>query len=102
MPITVLARLSAKPGQGDALRAVLAEHLSDTRAFPGCSGLQVVSDLDDPDCVTLLEEWDTRETHQAYRAWRAEQDVLRTAMGPLLGAAPDVTYHAQHREVHWS
>lgn len=101
MPITVLARLQARPDQVDALLALLAQHLPDTRAFQGCSRLEVVQDIDDPTVVTLIEEWDARSDHEAYMAWRGEQGVLRTEMGPLLAAAPLVTYHDQRREVHW-
>jgi quinol monooxygenase YgiN len=102
MPITVLARLQARPDQVDTLLQVLAEHLPATRAFQGCCGLQVVQDVDDPTVVTLLEEWEARSDHEAYMAWRGEQGVLRTVMGPLLAAAPVVTYHEQRREVHWA
>lgn len=102
MPITVLARLQAKPDQVDELLAVLGRNLHDTRGFQGCCGLQVVQDVDDPTVVTLIEEWDARADHQAYMAWRGEQGVLRAEMGPLLAAAPAVSYHEQRREVHWS
>lgn len=102
MPITVLATLQARADAADRLLAVLAEHLPDTRAFAGCSRLDVVQDAGDPTLVTLVEEWDSRADHEAYMAWRGEQGVLAGVMGPLLAAAPIVSYHEQRRDVHWS
>ena len=50
-----------------ALQAIL----KDTRAFDGCLGVQVVTDVTDPAHVVAVEHWESLEHDDAYRAWRA-------------------------------
>ena len=54
----------------DGPRALL-EILADTRAFDGCLGVQVVTDVTDPAHVIAVEHWESLEHDDAYRAWRA-------------------------------
>jgi quinol monooxygenase YgiN len=55
----------------DAANAKVKEILADTRAFPGCEGLDVLVDRDDPAHVFIYEKWESNEADAAYRAWRA-------------------------------
>jgi quinol monooxygenase YgiN len=54
----------------DGPRALL-DILADTRAFDGCLGVQVVTDVTDPAHVIAVEHWESLEHDEAYRAWRA-------------------------------
>ncbi len=51
--------------------ALLAEILEDTRAFDGCLGIEVLTDIADPAHVVVVELWESNEHDLAYRAWRA-------------------------------
>jgi Uncharacterized conserved protein len=99
MPITVLYTMHAQSGRGDELAALLAEILPDTRAFAGCNDLRVVRNVDVPDEIVLVEEWDARESHEKYVAWRRTLDT-GARLRPLL-ADSATAYHAQLRDVHW-
>jgi heme oxygenase (mycobilin-producing) len=50
---------------------VIHATLTQTRAFPGCLGVTVLVDSDDPAHVLVYENWESIEHDRAYRAWRA-------------------------------
>ena len=56
---------------------VIHATLTDTRAFPGCLGVTVLIDSDDPAHVVIYETWESIERDRAYRAWRATPKVPR-------------------------
>ena len=98
MAITSLLDLTFAPGAVAGARQVLHEVLAATRAFPGCRGVEVLVDLDDPAHVVLHETWESVDADAAYRAWRATpegasglEDLLtRPPALTRLAAAPDV------------
>ncbi len=81
--ILVLLELEAAEGKSDAVIEVLARHLGDTRARPGCESVTVHRDQDRPTSVLLVERWATRADDDAYRAWRAGEGAI-TEMVPLV------------------
>jgi heme oxygenase (mycobilin-producing) len=54
----------------DGPRALL-DILADTRAFDGCLGVHVITDVADPAHMVAVEHWESLEHDEAYRAWRA-------------------------------
>jgi quinol monooxygenase YgiN len=50
--------------------------LPDTRNFPGCLGLTVLQDIDDPHSITFYERWASRQDYDKYLAWRGEQGLM--------------------------
>ncbi|HEY7769790.1 putative quinol monooxygenase [Longimicrobium sp.] len=58
----LIAKMSAVPGQRDALAAIL---LDGTDAMPGCLSYVIAADPGDGDALWMTEVWDTRESHQA-------------------------------------
>jgi quinol monooxygenase YgiN len=54
----------------DGPRALL-EVLKQTRAFDGCLGVQIVTDVEDPAHSVAVERWESIAHDDAYRAWRA-------------------------------
>jgi quinol monooxygenase YgiN len=100
MTVTVLAQLKTKPGLAESVLTGLKEMLPDTRAFAGCRGLNIVRDVDDPDAIALIEEWDERANHEAYLAWRAERGDL-DGLVEVLAEAPKFTYYEQRRDIWW-
>jgi quinol monooxygenase YgiN len=66
-----ILELQLKADSLDNAHKVLHETLAATRAFPGCLGVTVLVDSDDPAHVAIYETWESIERDQAYRAWRA-------------------------------
>jgi quinol monooxygenase YgiN len=91
MPVSVVVTLKTQPGTADAMLAGLKEMLPDTRAFPGCKGVEVTRDLDNPDTLYLLERWEERANHEAYTAWRAERGDF-DGLGEALSEPPTFAY----------
>jgi quinol monooxygenase YgiN len=51
--------------------AMLAGILLQTRAFDGCLGIEVLTDVTDRAHVLVVEHWESAAHDQAYRDWRA-------------------------------
>lgn len=100
MAVTVLAQIKTKPGLGDAVLDGLKGTLPDTRAYKGCLAIDIVRDLDDPDGIALIEQWENRSDHEAYLAWRMEEGTLAQMM-EVLAEEPKFTYYEQRRDIHW-
>jgi heme oxygenase (mycobilin-producing) len=46
---------------------IFGKHQFAIRNFPGCTHLQLLRDVDDPDCFTTLSHWDTEKDLNNYR-----------------------------------
>jgi quinol monooxygenase YgiN len=90
MAITALLELRVKPETLDqGLHAELHAILSDTRAFEGCLGVDVLIDTADPTHFVVVESWESEEHDAAYRAWRAGDG--QSNLGSFLAAPPVLT-----------
>ncbi|MEU2349570.1 antibiotic biosynthesis monooxygenase family protein [Modestobacter sp. NPDC049651] len=89
MAITALLELDLDPEQLDDALGVLRETLVATRAFPGCLGLEVLQDTDDPAHVVVVEQWESLERDDAYRAWRATPEGA-SPLGTVLAGPPSL------------
>ena len=58
----LIAKLTAKPGERDALQAALLENEG---GMPGCLSYIVAQDSTDPDALWVTEVWDSRASHAA-------------------------------------
>ncbi len=77
-PFGMTARITAQPGQGDALAAVLGEAAEGLRAFDGCLLYVVGRAADDPDLVLVTEAWVSREAHAAsLKDERTQEQIAR-------------------------
>jgi heme oxygenase (mycobilin-producing) len=86
MPVIAILELTLRPDAEDAparIRAVLEQ----TRARPGCEGLEVVADIKDPNRLSVIERWESLDADNAYRAWRQTEEGA-SDLGELLAAAP--------------
>ncbi len=72
----------AKPGQRDALLAILLENAG---ALPGCHSYVVAEDQTDPDAIWITEVWDSAESHKASLALPAVKDAIARAMPLFAG-----------------
>ncbi|HVT70139.1 MAG TPA: antibiotic biosynthesis monooxygenase family protein [Trebonia sp.] len=90
MAIISILDLQLKAESVAAAPAVIRATLTATRAFPGCLGVTVLIDSDDPAHVVLYETWESIERDQAYRAWRATPEGA-SDLGSIVAAAPRLT-----------
>lgn len=56
----LIGRMTAKPGQRDALAAVL---IAGTAAMPGCLSYVVATDATDADVLWITELWESKTVH---------------------------------------
>jgi quinol monooxygenase YgiN len=89
MSITAFLEVSVKPEMLDAFHDELHGILTDTRAFDGCLGVEVLIDTADPAHFVAVETWESEGHGAAYRAWRAGDG--QTNLGTFLAAAPVLT-----------
>lgn len=94
MAITAILDLQLKADSLESAPGIIHATLTDTRAFPGCQGVTVLIDSDDPAHVVLYETWESMERDQAYRAWRATAEGA-SALGPILAAAPKLSRYTE-------
>jgi len=88
--ITSILDLQLKAESVESAPAVIRATLTATRAFPGCLGVTVLVDSDDPAHVVLYETWESIDHDRAYRAWRASAEGA-SELGSLLAAAPKLS-----------
>jgi quinol monooxygenase YgiN len=69
----LIGKMTATPGQRDALAAILLEG---TGAMPGCLSYVVAADPADPDALWITEVWDTPESHKASLALPGVKDAI--------------------------
>jgi quinol monooxygenase YgiN len=67
--IVVHNELHIRPERMTELRALL--NPDQTRNYPGCVSFEIFEDVDVPGRVVFLQEWESRDSLEAYRAWRA-------------------------------
>ena len=98
MPITVFLELRLNPEALDrGLHAELHSILSDTRAFEGCLGVEVLIDTADPTHLVAVERWASEEHDAAYRAWRAGDG--QTNLASFLASPPVLTKFTSADEI---
>jgi quinol monooxygenase YgiN len=69
---------------------VIHHTLAATRAFAGNMGVEVVVDIVDPTHFVVIEQWESLEADEAYRAWRSTPDGA-SDLGSILEGAPSLT-----------
>ena len=81
-PVTVIARIHAKPGMEDETRKVLQGLLAPTRAEAGCINYDMHSSTDDPAQFVFYENWTSKEALDQHlatphlKAFMAKQSQL--------------------------
>ncbi|MBN9631652.1 putative quinol monooxygenase [Leifsonia sp. TF02-11] len=89
MTVTSLLDLRFAPDHLEDGPRALSEILADTRAFDGCLGVRVVTDVTDSAHVVAVERWESLEHDDAYRAWRAGPGA--SGLGAYLAEPPTLT-----------
>jgi quinol monooxygenase YgiN len=84
----MLGRLTAAPGKGDELAAILLDAAAALEADDDCLLYVVSRAQDDPDSVVVSEAWRSEEAHRASLE-RDEVRALISRAGPLLAGPPE-------------
>ena len=92
MSIYRIGETQAKPQQVEALREFLMSIMDGIRSSSGCESVQLYQSQDDPTRFTMIEVWDTVNSHQA-----SVKDIspgLIAQIRPMLATAPSGGYFA--------
>jgi len=90
-PIAFLLEVRSAEGRMGDLIHWCEQNLRDTRAREGCFSCELFTNPDDPNAAVILEYWRSREDHQAYGRWRAENGS-GAEFGALLAEPPNARY----------
>ena len=91
MSIARIGEFTGKPGQVDELKEFLFSIIPLIRTAQGCESVQMYQSQEDPAKFTMIEIWDSIESHQA-SAKNIPPDKL-AEIRPLLGSAPHGSYY---------
>ena len=78
----LIGKMTATPGNRDALAAALLEGLND---MPGCLSYIVARDPKDPDKIWVTEVWDSAASHKASLGIPAVAETIKKAMPLIAG-----------------
>jgi quinol monooxygenase YgiN len=78
----LIGKMTAKPGQRDALQAILLENED---GMPGCCSYIIAQDPGDPDALWITEVWETQAHHSASLGLPAVQRTITKARPLIAG-----------------
>ncbi|MBC8116710.1 MAG: antibiotic biosynthesis monooxygenase [Candidatus Saccharimonas sp.] len=81
----LIGRMTAVPGQRDALVSILLEGVAD---MPGNLSYVVATDPADDDAIWITEVWDNKESHGASLTLPSVKQAIATAMPLIAGFDP--------------
>lgn len=87
--VRVVARVVARPGKVEELRALLRGLVEPTRREPGCVTYELLQNKTDPTDFTFVEEWRSEADLDAH----LQSEHLRQArsrLSDLVAADPDI------------
>ncbi len=89
--MTILVnRFSAPAGKEAGLQELVKGWSDFVSQAEGCNSFTVYTDLDTPSDVVTIEDWDSREAHEAFRS-QIPEDTMQEAMEFMTGM-PVATY----------
>jgi quinol monooxygenase YgiN len=91
MSVVILLDFRMKPDVVEESMQLFKKVLPDTRAYPGCEGVDVYSNADDPTNIVFYERWQSPELYKKYLAWRTETGFMDTFAAKLAGP-PTIRY----------
>jgi quinol monooxygenase YgiN len=90
MSIFRIGETQAKPDSIEELREFLMSIMPGIKASPGCESVQLYQSQADPTKFTMIEVWESMESHQA--SVKEIPPELLAKIRPLLAAAPSGSY----------
>ena len=92
MTITRIGETQAKPELTEALHDFLLSIMPIIKSSQGCESVTLYQSHDDPTRFTMIEVWDSIESHQA--SVKNIPPEMLTEIRPLLASAPSGGYFA--------
>lgn len=96
MSIYRIGETQAKPDQVEALRDFLISIMEGIKASQGCESVQLLQNQDDPTRFTMIEIWDSIESHRA--SVKEIPPELLAEIRTLLASTPSGGYFVLVRE----
>lgn len=90
MSIFRIGETQAKPESVEELRDFLISIMPGIKASPGCESVQLYQSHDDPTKFSMIEVWDSKESHQA--SVKEIPPELIAKIRPMLASAPRGEY----------
>lgn len=90
MSIYRIGETQAKPEMIEELRKFLLSIMPGIKASQGCQSVQLYQSQDDPSKFTMIEVWDSVESHRA--SVKNIPPELLSKIQPLLAASPSGGY----------
>ncbi|HEX5377498.1 MAG TPA: putative quinol monooxygenase [Phenylobacterium sp.] len=84
----LIGRMTAKPGQRDALIKVLLDGVS---GMPGCLSYVVAKDPTAADALWITEVWDSADSHKASLSLPSVQAAIAHGRPMIAGMEPGIT-----------
>jgi quinol monooxygenase YgiN len=97
MSITRMGEFQAKPSSTEALRDFLLSIIPIIKSSQGCESVALYQSQADPTKFTMLEVWDSIESHKA--SVKNIPPEMLTQIRPLLGSAPSGGYFDLIKEI---
>jgi quinol monooxygenase YgiN len=91
MSITRIGEFQAKPESTESLRDFLLSIMPIIKSSRGCESVTLYQSQADPTKFTMLEVWDSLESHQA--SVKNIPPEMLTEIRPLLASAPSGSYY---------
>ena len=91
MSITRISEFQAKPESTEALRDFLLSIMPMIKSSQGCESVRLYQSYDDPTKFTMIEVWDSIESHQV--SVKNIPPEMLTEIRPLLASAPSGIYY---------
>ncbi len=92
-PLSIFARLKARPGQAEALEIALRSLVAPTRAEPGSLDYRLHRAVDSPDTWLLYERWASRADFDAHFE-RPHMKAIRARVPELVDGEVEMTFAA--------
>ena len=90
MSIFRIGEIQSKPELVTEMREFLISIIPAIKASPGCESVQLYQSHDEPTKFTVIEVWDSIESHQASVQNISPDD--RSKIRPMLASAPRGSY----------
>jgi quinol monooxygenase YgiN len=91
MSVARIGQSQAKPQSAEALRDFLLSIMSGIKSSQGCESVMLYQSQDDPTKFTMIETWDSVESHQASIKNIPPEKLAE--IKPLLASAPSGHYY---------
>lgn len=92
MSVTAIVKLTALPGQRDALLSAMSPSVKATRAQPACLAADLLAGIENTDEVILVEHWTSVVAHENFIGGLIDAGGLNDIL-PLLAGDIETSHY---------